>query len=220
MTDNQALVKALVNKETDSDIIYQTKSSLNHWGLEKDLHIHWIKAHNDYEGNELADMLAKDGAMGLGSGPMIETKKARKVAKTEVSNHIISLWNRRWKNGKDARQTRIFFPQIDLSKSNKIRKMNRTTIGSVIRAITGHDFRKRHEGLVRGVPASNCRFCLKEEETSAHIINNCPRLAQKRMECFRTSFGSEVTPTWQPEQLAVFLSDPTISEMEVPEWEY
>ena len=130
------------------------------------------------------------------------------------------MWNKRWTKGKDARQTRIYFPKIDLSKSAKIRKMNRNQIGQMIRALTGHDFRKRHEGLVRGIPVSNCRFCHTEEETSSHIINSCPRLTEKRMECFRIPYGSEVNPTWQPEQLAAFLSDPTISEMEAPEWEY
>ena len=52
------------------------------------------------------------------------------------------------------------------------------------------------------------------------MINHCPRLAKKRMDYFRTPMGTEVNPTWKPEQLAAFLSDPIISEMEVPEWEY
>ena len=90
----------------------------------------------------------------------------------------------------------------------------------MIRAISGHDFRKRHEGLVQGIVPSNCRFCGDEEETSSHVINNCPRLSKKRMDYFRTPMGTEVTPNWKPEQLAAFLSDPIISEMEVPEWEY
>ena len=168
----------------------------------------------------MADMLAKDGAKGLGTGPPVLTKVARAVAKSLVNDNIVKMWNERWVNGKDARQTRIFFPKVNLSKSAKIRQMDRMNISRVIRALTGHDFRKRHEGLVRGVEASNCRFCWQEEETSSHIINDCPRLAEMRMDKFKTSLGSKVTPTWQPEQLAAFLSDPSISEMEVPEWEY
>ena len=52
------------------------------------------------------------------------------------------------------------------------------------------------------------------------IIDSYLSLAEKWMQIFKTSMGSKVTPTWQPEQLAAFLSDPTISEMEVPDWEY
>ena len=40
------------------------------------------------------------------------------------------------------------------------------------------------------------------------------------MDVFGTPLGSAVSPSWQPEQLAAFLSDPTISEMEATEWEY
>ena len=145
---------------------------------------------------------------------------ANKVARTRVHRYITKEWDKRWQNGKDARQTRIFFPKIDLSKSTKIKTLSRDKIGKVIRATTGHDFRKRHEGLIQGIIPSNCRFCGTNEETSAHIINECPRLAKIRMDHFRTPMGAEVTPTWQPEQLAAFLSDPTISEMEAPEWEY
>ena len=142
------------------------------------------------------------------------------MIRTLIRRKIVDIWNKRWMKGNDSRQTRLFFERIDLSKSQKITKLDRTNIGRMIRAITGHDFRKRHEGLVRGVEASNCRFCEREEETSSHIINDCPRLAEKRMDTFKTSMGSKVTPNWKPEQLAAFLSDPSISEMEVPEWEY
>ena len=220
LTDNQALVKALENKESNSESVHKSKADLNTRGQTLDLKINWIKAHNNYEGNELADLLAKDGAAGLGNGPLVTTKIARKVANTKIKRYIENEWNIRWRNGKDARQTKIFFPKIDLSKSQQITKLSRVTLGKVIRAISGHDFRKRHEGLMKGITTSNCRFCGNEEETSSHVINQCPRLAKKRMDYFRTPMGTEVNPTWKPEQLAAFLSDPTISEMEVPEWEY
>ena len=70
ITENQALVQALANKETESVIVNDKKEAMNAWGLNQDLHINWIKAHNDHEGNKLADMLAKDDAMGLGNGPL------------------------------------------------------------------------------------------------------------------------------------------------------
>lgn len=65
--------------------------------------VNWIKAHNDYEGNELADMLAKDGAQGLGNGVVITTKVATKVIKTNITRHTTKIWNKRWEEGKDAR---------------------------------------------------------------------------------------------------------------------
>ena len=75
---------------------------------------------------------------------------SNKVISSLVNEKILQLWNSRWVNGKDARQTRIFFPTVNLSKSNKIRKMNRKDISNMVRAITGHDFRRRHQALMEG----------------------------------------------------------------------
>ena len=47
------------------------KETMNTWWLNQDLQVNWIEAHNNHEGNKHADMLAKDGAMGLGNGPPI-----------------------------------------------------------------------------------------------------------------------------------------------------
>lgn len=58
--------------------------------------------------------------------------------------------------------------------------MTRHQIGTMIRAITGHDYRRRHEGLISTTEAENCRFCNEEEESSDHIVNRCPRLLQRR----------------------------------------
>ena len=139
---------------------------------------------------------------------------SNKVISTQVNEKIIALWDERWKSGKDARQTRIFFPSVNLSKSKKIRKMNRKDISNMVRAITGHDFRRRHQALMEGGGTTECRLCGEEEETSSHLVDRCPRLAGKRMDVFGTPLGSAVTPIWKPEQLAAFLSDPLISEME------
>ena len=220
LTDNQALVKALAGIETGCTTIEETRSSLNNASRTNSITIHWIKAHNNFYGNELADQLAKDGAMGLGTGPYIQVPLSKTVARTEVFNSISDLWNKRWQAEKSCRQTKIFFPEINRSKSAKIKSSNRTTLSRLVRGITGHDFRRRHEGLIEGVSRGNCRFCEEEEESSDHIINHCPRLTVLRSDTFGTLRGFPVTPNWQPEQLAAFLSDPTISGMEAPEREY
>ena len=139
---------------------------------------------------------------------------SNKVISTFINGKIEAIWEERWRNGKDARQTLIFFPTLNLSKSKKIRKMDRKDISNMVRAITGHDFRRRHQALMEGEGVSACRLCGEEEESSSHLVDGCPRLAGKRMEVFGTPPGSAVSPIWNPEQLAAFLSDPLISEME------
>ena len=128
--------------------------------------------------------------------------------------------NERWQKGKDARQTKIFFPEINLRRSKELRSLSRNNLSMAIRAITGHDFRRRHEGIVQGHPIGNCRLCQAGEESADHLVNRCPALTWKRMEVFAAPLGSQVTPKWQAKQLVAFLADPTISDLELPEREY
>ena len=93
-------------------------------------------------------------------------------------------------------------------------KMSRDHVSRIIRAITGHDFRKKHEGLISNSNDTNCRFCNASTESSSHIVFDCPRLLQKRSHYFKRPLGLSITPDWEPKQLAAFLLDPTISGME------
>ena len=220
LTDSQALLQALGEHKTDSQTIMETKDALNDAGKLKQISIRWIKAHVNHYGNELADILAKDGAEGLGSNPPSSLPTSATVVASKIDKAILDIWNQRWKNGKDARQTRLFLPGIDKAKSRDIRKLSRENLSRVTRAITGHDFRRRHESLVTGNNLGLCRFCEQSEESSEHIVNHCPRLAWKRMAIFKTQLGSPINPGWQPKQLAAYLSDPSISEMETPTREY
>ena len=142
------------------------------------------------------------------------------ISKAEIDRQINTIilrkWNESWKSRKDCRQTKIFFPEVDISKSAKFMKMSREHVSRIVRAITGHDFRRKHEGLVKNGGDTNCRFCREETESSSHIIIDCPRLALKRSHYFKRPLGLSITPDWEPKQLAAFLLDPTISEMEAP----
>ena len=57
-----------------------------------------------------------------------------------------------------------------------------------------------------------CRLCTEEEETSWHIIGDCPMLRTKRWQ----SFGEpdlDNPPEWRPWKLQQFLHDAKIAEM-------
>ena len=64
LTDSQALIKALACYKDDSRTIQNTRTLLNEAAENKPITLRWIKAHVNNYGNELADLLAKDGAQG------------------------------------------------------------------------------------------------------------------------------------------------------------
>ena len=61
LTDSQSAFMALNNPVVKSETVLQCIGNLNHLALNTDVTISWIKAHNNYPGNELADEMAKKG---------------------------------------------------------------------------------------------------------------------------------------------------------------
>ena len=95
--------------------------------------IKWIKAHVGYPGNEYADEPAKKGTSLILYGP----EPIVPLPKTNINHQIrkttTDMWAERWKHRTDARQTAIFFPEINLKRSQEIVKLSKESItGSVI----------------------------------------------------------------------------------------
>ena len=189
------------------------KDSLNRVGSTKTVTLCWIKAHIGIPGNERADELAEMGASHtpLGPGPFVPISRTN--IHQAVNKNTGDIWNNRWKSRKDARQTVFFFSEIDLNKSYGICKLSKSHIRSVIRAVTGHGHRGRHEAILNKLTEPPCRFCHEGVETPSHIVLECPRFNQHRAQTFQT-FTGNIILSWTAEQLAFFLSEPSISGME------
>ena len=125
----------------------------------------------------------------------------------------MGIWENRWDNRKDARQTSIFFPKINISKSKEIIQLNKDQISITIRALTGHDFRQRHNALVNADEPNRCRLCHEHEETPSHIILDCPSLTHTRAQIFQ-SYLADIRQHWKAKHLVAFLSVPSIAELE------
>ena len=61
-TDSQSVVKSLQKRITRNEIINDCHIILNKLATHNNANINWIPGHQRYEGNEIADKLAKDGS--------------------------------------------------------------------------------------------------------------------------------------------------------------
>ena len=122
-------------------------------------------------------------------------------------------WSVRWKNRSDARQTAIFFPEIAQEKSAKLMRLSKDTLGKVVRALSGHDFRSRHNAVLEKQIPPACSLCKQEEESPSHLILHCPKLNHFRAQTFG-SYTQNIVYSWKAEQVVAFISDPLISELE------
>ena len=113
----------------------------------------------------------------------------------------------------NARQTGIFFPEVNLKKSNELIKQTKGNLSILVRALTGHDFRNRHNNITDDTGDEICRFCKSEPESPAHIIIHCLSLLHLRAQTFNF-YTADICQIWSAKTLVEFLSTPSILEME------
>ena len=214
-SDSQASLAALNKMTVNSDAVEKCLNDLNILGKENQVHLRWVKAHVGIHGNEIADFLAKKGSS-LQNGPMDQLLIPRAKQKTEISNYFQTKWCKAWKSYEQARQTKIWFPKPNLKKSQQLLNMSRKTLGKLVQFLTGHNKLKRHKNLQDGInDPYSCRLCLEEEESSFHVIAECPATQLLRTKIFDLPTPSTLQnpPDWRVSQVARFLKESSIGNM-------
>ena len=80
--------------------------------------------------------------------------------------------------------------------------------------LTGHNKLKRHKNIQNGVTdPHSCRLCLEEEESSFHVIAECPAMQTYRSEVFKLPTTLPNPPDWKITQLEIFFKISPIGVM-------
>ena len=174
-----------------------------------------MKANVGIQGNEIADFLGKKGSS-LGDGPKNELLTPRAKQTLEIDKYFNSKWSKAWKLYDQARQTKIWFPIPDIKKSLQLLKMGRNSLGRLVQFLTGLNKLKRHVNLQTGVnDPHSCRLCLEEEESSFHVIAECPATQSIRTRIFELQVPTLLPdpPEWTINQVIRFLKESPIGHM-------
>jgi hypothetical protein len=210
--DSQAAMLALDKSMVSSSLVLNCIGALNRASETSSLTIRWVKAHVGHLGNERADMLAKAGA----SNPTLCALDCPRVpescVKTRLKARFEELWKNTWEKRGDCRQTKHWFPAPDKKTSFRLIKLDRRDFSKVVQVITGHNFMKRHQALVGEPTSPTCRLCDEDdEETSFHVIAECPALAGARRNLFGTHCLTQ--PLNWSHQMATFLRGESIGHL-------
>ena len=144
-----------------------------------------MKAHVGIHGNEVADSLAKKGSS-LGEGPTNEILTPQIKQKSGINDYFHKKWSKAWKSYEEARQTKIWFPIPNSKKSSLLLRLDRKNLSRLVQFLTGHNMLKRHKNTQNGViDPHSCRLCLEEEESSFHVIAECPAMQSYRSGVFK-----------------------------------
>ena len=207
-TDSQAALAALSSASINARSVMECHYLLNDVARHTSVTLRWIKAHVGHAGNEMADSLAKQGAMQpfpeIGPGPFGWTPHS--LLKKVMRSYLMDTWEKDWTDREPCRQTKIWFPKPHPRKGRVMIKLKRLTLGTVTRWITGHNFLRRHQNLLEPdvYATPTCRLCHSQEETSSHLLLECPVLDDTRLKFFHHRRPKPPFP-WEVHQLVDFL---------------
>jgi ribonuclease HI len=220
--DSQAALQLLVKLQITSKTVRQTAELLWELAVRHTVTLQWVKAHVGIPGNLMADEAAKAGSQSNRFTQM-EISNSRTELKTFIRDVRNLKWARLWadREGKDCRQTRLFFPTLNPKVWKDIKAYSNLTpacLARIIRFVTGHTFMNRHEVLVQrgrddlGSDHALCRLCKEEMETPKHLLTECPVLNIDRQALFN-SYQLPQVPDWDPKILRMIML-PTLASLE------
>ena len=207
-TDSQASMDAISTLKTKSSTVANCVRELNNLASGRKVQIKWVKSHSDFTGNETADAEAKAGTL--------DSKREAiplpvSFVRAKIKDFLTKMWTHEWENSNSCRQTKIWLPVVIPSISNALMNMGRLELSLLVQTITGHNRLRRHESLMNEAIDPICRLCAEDEETSWHLVGECPALWQQRMDIFHTHYLE--SPEGSVFQLLRMINQSQIREM-------
>lgn len=157
----------------------RTIESLNELGVARErVEINWIKAHNNYSGNERADELARNSVYHNIVNFNIEPPFSE--IKANLNQKLMEEWDEEWQNEDSCRLTKIFYPTMHKGKAKELANLSSRRLIEVVSGQNNlHYIQKKITGNT-----NLCRLCEEEEETFDHFVNECPCITQTRKNYF------------------------------------
>ena len=94
--------------------------------------------------------------------------------------------------------------------------MKRGNLGRLVQFLTGHNKLKRHRNIQNGIiDPESCRLCQEDEESSYHVIAECPALQAYRGKIFQLPNPTILPdpPVWSVMQISKFLRESPVGDM-------
>ena len=205
--DSQAPLKALANPQCSSHTVHESRSALNTLGAKNNITLNWVKAHVGHKMNEEADKLAK---LGTACNNLHSVPTPIKHYYHKIAQRTHAMWRRRWKAEPSCRQTRQMLPEPNEIFSKYLISLPRQDTSLLLQFITGHNYLNYHLFNTQRSITPTCRLCHESDETSWHILAECPRLFMTRCSIL-CAWVIEKLP--HPKAILEFLKSPQISPL-------
>ena len=179
--DNQASIKSLGNYIVRSDIVLNTKNTVNTLSKYNQVTLSWIPGHSQHKGNEVADCLARMGTEMKICSPGHSVPLAEAVINDEIKQLGRKVNQTYWDRHPKCRQTKMMLPVTNSNFWKQLSFQPRKMMNMITQLYTGHSVLRRHLHLMAIEDGNGCEQCDEgQEETVEHFLCHCPAFARNR----------------------------------------
>ena len=215
-SDSKAGLMAMEKMEVTSHLVHETKLKWNHLGTCNEVSLRWVKAHVGIDGNEKADILAKDGV----TSSREEVRITKAWVKRWLKEDLRKKWEKRWVETHDCRQTKLWFPSVFHKHCGGFNNIiRRRSLGKIVQFCTGFNNLNHHQHRTTAktdkAVKDGCRACGDDEaeETGWHLATQCEALKWTAHQHLHV-FTLENDPNkWTKKGLLAFINSPKVARL-------
>lgn len=179
-TDSQASLKALNSHCFTSNLAIECFKELSRLTQNNEVTLIWVPGHNDIEGNEAADALAKSGSKNEYKGPEPVIGLSYATQRSAIRHFFNMKHYSEWQETDTCSHSKTIIKGPDLGNTKFLLNKSRDDLRCIMGAITGHCTLNKHLNRMRLADSPLSRRCNEEDETPLHLLTSCPALANER----------------------------------------
>ena len=190
--DSQAALKALEAPFIKSATVKRCIESLAKLSNQNKVILQWVPGHNDIEGNELADLLARQGSSKhISWATKIECPTAH--INELITGITKDLCKRKWETSEKGKVTKAIWSGPDKKSTTEILSLKRPTLKNLMYSVTGHWNIGKHAQKLGIETPSECKCGIPSKDIDPfHFWCDCPTIAMLRFEIFNNYFLYEL----------------------------
>ena len=121
-------LRALTDRWTTSELQLQLAAAPCDGQPKHSITLRWIPAHRGHPGNEQADRLVQQAAARPAPAVHDQPSLPWLQVRADARSCMVALWSDRWIARPDCRQTKLWLPEVDRSRSFEYLRLNRTPV--------------------------------------------------------------------------------------------